>query len=157
MVMPSVRICRDCDSDDDLIFIGEDDFEEQYLCVKCRGQHDTSGEDIRDLLDTVHNCLIAAGGSTDIDKLEQQLFEAGAKPSEFVAYRITMHRRLLTRFTDLCDVHFMDNGPMDPAWKRLYDDTREFLGTAMRANGAETIETAIKRSKDFREWRRSEG
>lgn len=26
-----------------------------------------------------------------------------------------------------------------------------------RANGAETIETAIKRSKDFREWRKSEG
>ncbi len=26
-----------------------------------------------------------------------------------------------------------------------------------RANGAETIEVAIKRSKDFREWRRSRG
>lgn len=26
-----------------------------------------------------------------------------------------------------------------------------------RANGAETIETAIKRSKDFRDWRRSRG
>jgi hypothetical protein len=26
-----------------------------------------------------------------------------------------------------------------------------------RANGAETIETAIKRSKDFRDWRRTEG
>jgi len=26
-----------------------------------------------------------------------------------------------------------------------------------RANGAETIETTIKRSKNFRDWRRSEG
>lgn len=38
----------------------------------------------RDLLDTIHNCLIAAGGSEDIDELEHQLNQSGTKPSDFI-------------------------------------------------------------------------
>jgi hypothetical protein len=38
----------------------------------------------KDLIDTVHNCLIAAGGSEDIDELEKEVNLAGKKPSDFI-------------------------------------------------------------------------
>lgn len=41
-----------------------------------------------DLIDTVHACLLAAGGSEDIDELEKQSRAAGQNPSDFVRARI---------------------------------------------------------------------
>jgi len=37
-----------------------------------------------DLLDTIHACLVAAGGSEDIEELEKEVEAAGEKPSDFI-------------------------------------------------------------------------
>ena len=50
-------------------------------------------EKLRDYVDTVHACLIAAGGSEDIDELERQVNAAGPKPSFFVRKQIQAHAR----------------------------------------------------------------
>lgn len=42
----------------------------------------------RDLIDTVLACLRAAGGSEDLDELEQQLNAAGPRPSFFIAQQV---------------------------------------------------------------------
>ena len=43
--------------------------------------------DVQDLLDTVQACLIAAGGSSNIDELEKQLKDVGTNPSHFIKKR----------------------------------------------------------------------
>lgn len=44
---------------------------------------------IKSLIDTIHQCLIAAGGSEDIDELEAQVKSVGTKPSDFIKYQFT--------------------------------------------------------------------
>lgn len=50
---------------------------------------------VKDLTDTVKACLVAAGGSEDNGVLEQQLNEAGAKPSDFIRQQLAEQRKFI--------------------------------------------------------------
>lgn len=43
---------------------------------------DPAGTTLKDWVETVHACLVAAGGSKDVDELERQM--DGMSPVEFV-------------------------------------------------------------------------
>lgn len=57
-----------------------------------------------DLIDTVKACVVAAGGSKDVDELEREM--AGKRPSEFVEAQMELLRRALrgiAKYWDECE------------------------------------------------------
>jgi hypothetical protein len=58
---------------------------------------------VSDYRDTVHACLIAAGGSENINELERQVCAAGTTPSDFVRQQLAAAERKITAVQETLD------------------------------------------------------
>ena len=54
-------------------------------------------QQVANLLETIHNCMIAAGGSQDLDELERQMNAVGTHPSHFIEHQMKQLRDRATK------------------------------------------------------------
>jgi cell division protein FtsB len=87
----------------------------------------------QDLLDTVYNCLMAAGGPSDIDELQKEVNAAGPKPSHFVKAQFD---KLNAQISELKDKNAnLSKELMNCRYSRVDLDCRYTIGNVADISG----------------------